>query len=36
LDCGKDFLKSELDRIFCQSTKMFKAYVSSEFNIYRE
>jgi hypothetical protein len=36
LDCGKDFLKNELDRIFCQSTKMFKAYVSSEFNIYRE
>jgi hypothetical protein len=36
LECGKDFLKTELDRIICQSTKMRKAYEASEFNISRE
>jgi hypothetical protein len=36
LGCGKEFLKIELDRIICQSTKIQKAYNASEFNIYRE
>jgi hypothetical protein len=36
LACGKDFLKEELDRIICQSSKMRKAYDSSDYNMYRE
>jgi hypothetical protein len=36
LDCGKNFLKEELDRIICQSTKIRKAYESSEYNMYLE
>jgi hypothetical protein len=36
LGCGKDFLKEELDRIVCQSTKIRKAYDSSGYNMYRE
>jgi hypothetical protein len=36
LECGKDFLKEEMDRIIGQSTKIRKAYDSSEYNIYRE
>jgi hypothetical protein len=36
LECGKDFLKEEMDRIIGQSTKIRKAYDSSEYNIHRE
>ena len=36
LDCGKEFLKIDLDRIICQSAKMRKVYDASDFNMYRE
>ena len=36
LECGKEFLKMELDRIICQSSKIRKVYDSSDFNMYRE
>jgi hypothetical protein len=33
LDCGKDFIRYELDRIITQSSKINKAYIASEPNI---
>jgi hypothetical protein len=36
LECGKDFLKEELDRIICLNSKMRKAYDSSDYDMYRE
>ncbi len=33
LDCGKDFIRYELDRIISQSSKINKAYIALELNI---
>ncbi len=33
LDCGKDFIRYELDRIVSQSSKINRAYITSELNI---
>ena len=32
-DCGKDFIRYELDRIVSQSSKINKAYIASGLNI---
>jgi hypothetical protein len=34
LDCGKDFIRYELYRIISQSSKINKAYIASEVNIF--
>jgi hypothetical protein len=36
LENGKDFIRFELDRIVSQSSKIRKAYLSSDFNFIRE
>jgi hypothetical protein len=32
LECGKDFIRYELDRITSQSSKINKAYIASDLN----